>query len=146
MELIAVVVVVGVLATAAMTRFGHATLNTTDTEGFVRRLVLDLRQARRAAIATGDDHYLQLNRISGVVTTYDLYRDASAGAYTVQPATAVPEGTVVTAGSDTWNMEFTGELTSGAGTSTMTVGGSLYDWTISVYQATGAVRTAKAAN
>lgn len=145
MELTCTVAVIGLLAAAAMMSFGHDTVNTTDTDGFVRRVVLDLRQARRAAIATGDDHYVRFNRTSGSVVGYDLMRVTSGGDVQVQPATALPTDSTVTTGSDTWRFDFSGALTTSGASSTIQVDGATYAWTATVYHATGAVRTAKVA-
>ncbi|MEM9187398.1 MAG: type II secretion system protein [Planctomycetota bacterium] len=66
-ELLAVLAIIGAVAGMAVTKFGHATYEAADAQGFARRMALDVSQTRRRAIASGDDHYLQFSRVSGAV-------------------------------------------------------------------------------
>ncbi|MGI9428307.1 MAG: pilus assembly FimT family protein [Bythopirellula sp.] len=143
MELTSVIAIVGLLASMAYLKFGDSTFNTTTTDGFVRALVLDLRQARQRTISTGDDHYVLLSRTSGVVTSYTLYRDPGGSAYVVDRPVQVPTGATVTTATDQWTFDFDGSVGVGSGTGTIVVTGPFNTWTITVYQATGAVKSAK---
>jgi prepilin-type N-terminal cleavage/methylation domain-containing protein len=142
-ELTSVLMIIGLLGSMAFLRFGDTTYNTTSTDGFVRALVLDLRQARRRTISIGDDHYVLLSRTSGVVTSYTLYRDPGGGAYVVDRTVQVPTGATVTTATDQWTFDFDGSVAGGTGTGTIVVTGPFHTWTITVYLATGAVKSAK---
>ncbi len=145
MELMAVLAIVGLLSSMAFLRFGGTVYSSTSTAGFVRTLMLDLRQARSRTISTGDDHLVLLSRDAGVVTSYTLYRDTGGGTAVVDRAVTVPEGAVVTAATDQWQFEFDGSLGGGTGAATLVISDSHYAWTITVYRATGGVTCAKVA-
>ena len=143
MEIVCVLMVVGVLSSAAFLRFGSTAFSSTSTEGFVRTLMLDLRQARASTISTGDNHYVLLSRTSGVVTSYTLYRDTGSGNVVVDRTVSVPDGAVVTTATDQWEFDFDGSLGGGTGTATIVVASDHFSWTITVYRATGAIKSAK---
>jgi len=143
MELMSVLLIIGLLGSMAFLRFGDSTYNTTTAEGFVRAMVLDLRQARRRTISTGDDHYLLLSRSGGVVTSYTLYRNAAGVPYVVDRTVDVPAGAVVTTATDQWTFDFDGSLVGAWGTGTIVVTGPFHAWTLTVYRATGIVKYAK---
>lgn len=144
-ELLAVLTIVGLLSTMAFLRFGDAAFSTTSTDGFVRTLMLDLRQARARTISTGDNHYVMLIRTGGDVTGYTLYRDTGAGDVVVDRTVTVPAGVTVTTATDQWEFEFDGSLDTGTGTGAIVVAGDCYSWTITVYKATGRVTSSKVA-
>ncbi|MCA9240002.1 MAG: prepilin-type N-terminal cleavage/methylation domain-containing protein [Planctomycetales bacterium] len=140
LELTVVLAIIGLVTSMCVTRFGHDALNTTDGEGFVRRLALDMHQARRRAITTGVDHYVQLNRSSGVVVSFALFR---SGGDQVDNTRAVPSDVTVTAAADTWLFDFDGALSAAGASSTITVDGTKHQWTLTCYHATGAVKVVK---
>src|SRR3954452_21259156 len=73
-ELIALVFIIGIVSAMAVTRYSTTTLADIGATGFARRVSLDCAQARRRAIATGDNHLLRFT-LSGVnATQYGLYR------------------------------------------------------------------------
>lgn len=138
-ELLTVVSIIGLVAGMAILKFGHTTYEATDGNGFSRRLALDLAQARRRAIATGDDHYVQFTRSSGVVVSYAVVRDPSGSDYYVDDVIGVPTGVSVTTGSDTLTYDFTGALTAGGTSSLLRIDGTDYYWNLTIYHATGRV-------
>jgi prepilin-type N-terminal cleavage/methylation domain-containing protein len=144
-ELLSVLAIIALLSSMAMLRFGTTTFQSTSAEGFVRTLMLDLRQARARTISTGDNHYILLSRSGGEVTGYTLYRDFSSGDSVVDRVVVVPTGTAVTALSDHWEFDFDGSLGGSVGTSHIVVTGAHYTWTITVYRATGCTKSAKVA-
>jgi prepilin-type N-terminal cleavage/methylation domain-containing protein len=79
LELLAALAIVGLLAAAGFSRFGAGTLENVGAEGFARKLALDLLQARRRTIATGDNHYVQFTIVDSKATSYTLYRRATGG-------------------------------------------------------------------
>lgn len=144
-EMLAVVFLIGLIATAAALRMGFTATESADAEGFVRRLALDFSQCRRRAISTGDDHYLQFARTAGVVTGYAIFRDESAGDTQADESITVPSGSVVTTAADTWAFDFGGALTTAGTASAIQVDGEHFSWSLTVYHATGAVTVDKVA-
>ncbi|MEM8864809.1 MAG: prepilin-type N-terminal cleavage/methylation domain-containing protein [Planctomycetota bacterium] len=136
-ELLAVLVIIGLVSGMAITKFGHTAYQAGNAEGFARRLSLDISQARRRAIATGEDHYLQFYRTSGVVTSYALFRDAAGGDYQVDDVIAVPDGATVTTASDTLTFDFAGALATAGTSSVLRIDGAKFYWNVTLFHATG---------
>src|SRR5687767_5022355 len=90
LEMLSVLVIVALLAAAGVTRFGSSTLENAGAEGFARKLALDLMQARRRTIATGDNHYVQLTLAGPNVLSYTMYRRAAGGDVVVDQTRNVP--------------------------------------------------------
>lgn len=138
-ELVAVVAIVGMLAAAGISRFGYSTVDNLSGEGFARKLALDLVQARRRTIATGDNHYLQLFPSAANFTSYVMYRRASGGDVVVEQSRSRPHG--VTASSSHAMLEFDFDGAALA-TYSVSVVGPNRTWTVSTVMATGTVQTA----
>ena len=135
LELAVVVVIIGLLGVMAVTRFGSSTLADVGAQGFARRLALDCSQARRRAIATGDNHLLRFTIVAGKATQYGLYRRQGASTTLVDDVNAVPANvTVTTAGATDVEFMFTGE---GLASYTVTVQAPDRTWTVTVPQVTG---------
>ena len=64
----------------AVTRYGTTTIADVGAQGFARRLALDCSQARRRAIATGDNHLLRFTLSGGKATQYASYRRSGRAA------------------------------------------------------------------
>jgi len=138
LELLAALTIIGVLAAAGITRFGSGTLENVGAEGFARKLALDLMQARRRTIATGDNHYLQLTIVASKVTSYTMWRRAGGGDVVVDETRTVPAGADVTASHATLEFDFDGTALAAY---SIAVAGPNRSWTVSTVMATGAVRT-----
>lgn len=136
--MLSVLAIVALLAAASVTRFGSSTIENVGAEGFARKLALDLMQARRRTIATGDNHYLQLTLAGPGATTYTMYRRTAAGDVVVEETRAAPAGTTVVASHTTLEFDFGGAALAAY---TVTVSGPNRTWTVSTVMATGAVRT-----
>jgi type II secretory pathway pseudopilin PulG len=135
LELIAVLAIVGLLATAAITSFGSSTLSNGSAEGFTRKLALALVHARRATIATGDNHYIQLSPSAANATSFALYRRTSGGgAQQVDEPRTVPQGVSLTASHAVLEFDFDGAALAGYA---LTVAGDDRSWNISVVTLTG---------
>lgn len=140
MELILVVAVLAVLAAAAVSRFGATSLANLGANADARRIALDLYQAQRRAISTGDNHFVQFNSSGGSVISYALYRRTGGGDVLVDSARQVASDMTITASAT--EAEFTFEGTALAAYQ-IDVAGPDRTWTISVIPATGAVRVAE---
>jgi prepilin-type N-terminal cleavage/methylation domain-containing protein len=109
-ELIAVVFIIGIVSLMAVTRYSTTTLADIGATGFARRVSLDCAQARRRAIATGDNHLLRFTLVAGNATQYGLYRRSGASTTLVDDVHAVPANvTVTTGGATDVEFQFTGE-------------------------------------
>jgi prepilin-type N-terminal cleavage/methylation domain-containing protein len=138
-ELASVVVIVGLLAAAGLMKWGGGTVENLTGEGFARKLALDLLQARRRTIATGDNHYLLLSPSTANVTSYAVYRRAAGGDVAVESSRTLPSGVTASASHATLEFDFDGAALAGY---TVAVVAPNRTWTISTVMATGAVQTA----
>jgi hypothetical protein len=136
--MISVLVIVGLLAAAGVSRFGSGTLENVGAEGFARKLALDLMQARRRTIATGDNHYLQLTLAGSNVSSYTMYRRAAGGDVVVEQTRTTPSGATVSTSHATLEFDFSGASLAAY---SITVAGPNRTWSVSTVMATGAVRT-----
>src|SRR6187402_2830351 len=109
-ELIAVTFIIGIVSLMAVTRYSATTLADIGATGFARRMSLDCAQARRRAIATGENHLLRFTLSGGNATQYGLYRRSGASTTLVDDVHAVPANVTVTTGGVTdVEFQFTGE-------------------------------------
>ena len=109
-ELIAVTVIIGIVSVMAVTRYSSTTIADIGAQGFARRVALDCSQARRRAIATGDNHLLRFTLSGSNATQYAVYRRSGATTTLVDDVHTVPANVTVTTGGVT-DLEFlfTGE-------------------------------------
>lgn len=133
-ELAAVVAIVGLLSISAITTFGSSTLSNNGAEGFVRKLTLALVHARRATIATGDNHYLQLAPSATNATSFALYRRTSSGDVQVDQSRPVPQDVSLNASHAVLEFDFDGAALAGY---SLDVAGGDRSWNISVVTLTG---------
>jgi hypothetical protein len=134
-EIIAVTVIIGVVSLMAVTRYSDRTIADTDGRGFARRIALDCSQARRRAIATGDNHLLRFTLVSGNATQYGLYKRVGASTTLVDDLHVVPGSvTVTTGGATDVEFTFTGEAVASYTISVQTPDRA---WTVTVPQVTG---------
>jgi prepilin-type N-terminal cleavage/methylation domain-containing protein len=138
LEMLSVLVIVALLGAAGVARLGSSTLENVGAEGFARKLALDLMQARRRTIATGENHYLQLTLAGSNVSSYTLYRRTAGGDVVADETRTVPAGVVATASHTTLEFDFSGAALAGY---SIAVAGPNRSWTVSTVMATGAVRT-----
>ncbi|MEQ8211069.1 MAG: hypothetical protein RH917_14680 [Lacipirellulaceae bacterium] len=139
LEVIAVVTLIGIVSLAAISRFGHSSLENLSAEGYARLLQRDLMQARQRTVATGDNHYLSLTTIGGEVTTYTMWRRASGGDVAVDQARTTPTGLTVTASHTTLEFDFDG---SALASYVVTAAGPDRSWQVSAIPATGLCQVA----
>lgn len=101
LELLAVLSILGILATIGVARLTPGVQGNlaSGTESF--RILMALRQARAAAIATGDDHLVRFVQV-GPATSLQIERDTGGGAFQVVegPYPLSPELSVAIAGGD----------------------------------------------
>jgi len=137
LEITVVLAIVGLVAAASISRFGHPALGNGGAEGFARKLSFALTHARRSTIATGDNHYLQLTSSGGSIASYALFRRASGGDVQVDETRVVPQDVTVTSGATVLEFDFEGSALAGY---VVTVAGPNRSWSVSVTILTGAVQ------
>lgn len=134
LELAAVLFMVGLLGLMAATRYGATTLADVDAQGFARRLALDCAQARRRAIATGDNHLIRFFVSGGSASQYALYRRSGATTTLVDSVRFTPSSVTVTTTATDLEFTFTGESPASY---TVTIQAPDRTWTITIPQVTG---------
>jgi prepilin-type N-terminal cleavage/methylation domain-containing protein len=78
LELIAVVTLLGIVVTVSIASYKPGTMGNMGAKADARHLALDMMQARRRAISTGDNHFISF-ATSGSTTKYAVYRRPSSG-------------------------------------------------------------------
>jgi type II secretory pathway pseudopilin PulG len=135
MEIVAVVMIIGIVAAMASTRFGTNAVADVDASGFARRVALDCLQARRRAISTGNDHLLRFTIVGGKATQYVLHSKVGATLTQMDDVHTVPTNvTVTTAGTTDMEFAFTG---SALAAYTITIASADRTKTVTVPMATG---------
>ncbi len=137
MELVAVVTLLGILAGIAMFRLGTAGIGDFGAQGVARRIAIDMRLARRAAISTGDNHYLSFTVNGGNATDYRMYRKASGGDVTADAVRSLPEDVSVTVSATTVEFDFEGQALAAY---QVTLTGPNRTFQLNVVPVTGVVR------
>ncbi len=136
LELIAVAMILGIFAVVAVSRIGPGTLVNVGAGADARRLAVDLLQARRRSIATGENHYLGFAVSGGEATGYTLCRRAAGGDVAVDSPHTFP-GNLVVANSHTY-AEFNFEGAALAAYQ-VTLTGPEQTWQVDVVPVTGAI-------
>ena len=114
LELVVVVLIIGLLGTMAVTRYGVGAVADVGAQGFARRLALDCLHARRAAISTGDNHLVRFTIAGGKATQYTVYRRQGGSVTQIEDTRTVPTSVdVTTAGTVDMEFTFTGEALAG---------------------------------
>jgi hypothetical protein len=135
MELASVVLIIGLVGTAVVTRYGGSTVADVGAQGFARRLALDCLQARRRTISTGDNHLLRFTIAGGLATQYALYRRQGGSVTLVDDIRTVPSDvTVTTGGAVDLEFAFTGEALASYTVVAQAPGRTR---TVTIYQVTG---------
>jgi type II secretory pathway pseudopilin PulG len=134
-EIVAVVMIIGMLGAMAATRFGTNAVADVGAQGFARRLALDCLQARRRAISTGNNHLLRFTIVSGKATQYVLFSKVGVTLTQMDDLHTVPtDVTVTTAGTTDMEFTFTGAAVAGYA---ITVASADRSRTVTVPLATG---------
>jgi len=134
LEMAVVVFIVGLLGLMAVTRYGTNTLADVDAQGFARRLVLDCGQARRRAIATGDNHLIRFSFSGGASSQYAIYRRSGATTTLVDSLRFTPSQVSLTTTATDLEFTFTGESLASY---TVAIQAPDRTWTITIPQVTG---------
>jgi len=137
LELTVILVVLGVLTFAAISRFSGSTLGVIGAQGEARRVALDFFQARRRAISTGDNHFLRFDSSGGSIVSYTLVRRADGGDVVVDAVRMVPSHVTITSTHSECEFNFQGQALANY---QVTVAGGDRSWTVSAIPVTGTIR------
>jgi len=135
LELVVVLLILGVLGAVAVSRFGPNSITNLGAEADARKLALDLLQAQRRAMVTGDNHYLLFTSGGGSVTGYTIYRRGTPDV-AVDSARQFDSRLAVTASHTTTEYDFSGAALASY---QFTLTAPDRTWTVSVVAATGSV-------
>lgn len=110
LELLAVVTILGLLAAIGAARLAPGVQGNVarGTDSF--RTLMALRQARAAAIATGDNHRLRMLSTSGTITGFQIERIGGTTSIIEGPHLFSGEATILQTGNDA-TFNFQGEAT-----------------------------------
>ncbi len=140
LELIVTVTMVGILAAVTTARLSSSTQANHSTVGDARRLALDLLQAQRRAIATGDNHYVAFTTSAGKIVNYTLYR-RQAGVNVAVDAVHTFDTQITITSADT-NLEYQFDGTALSAYS-ITLAGPNMSYQVTATMATGSVKVVK---
>ncbi len=136
LELIGVLAIIGILSAATVATMAPETMQDLGAQTEARRIAADLQHARRRAVSTGDNHYLQLQSSGGSVVGYTLMQRASGGDVAVDAYRPTPANLSMTVAPSGPEFDFEGASLFGY---TLELSGPNRNWRITVYAATGSV-------
>jgi prepilin-type N-terminal cleavage/methylation domain-containing protein len=112
LELLVVVVLIGIFSTTVAMRFGRSIFGEFGAHATARELSLALLTCQRAAISTGDDHYVEFLYSGGDITQYRIMRDVGGTPTLVDGPKALPSEVTVTSSASTLHYNFQGSALS----------------------------------
>jgi Tfp pilus assembly protein FimT len=141
LELVMVVTLMGILAVVGTSHFGRTALANIGSHGEARTLSLAMLRARRSAITTGDNHFIQFDASSPTAATqYSLMRRTGGGDTLVEGPHLLNQDVTVVASDTEMDFNFEGEAVA---TYQVDFIGNGHDWRVTVVPITGAVVVAE---
>jgi hypothetical protein len=140
LEMIAIVAILALIGVTAMVRLGPSLLGDFGSEADARRLALDLLQAQRRAITTGDNHFVEFTMNGSNATGYTLMRRTGGTTTAVDAPRTFPPQVTVTPSASSAEYQFDG---SALAPYQVTLVGPNQSWQVTVVQLTGAVKVVK---
>lgn len=135
LELLAVVTVLGILSAVVVFRLGSQSVGNPGAKAVARRLALDLRHARSAAIAEGTNHYVGFDSSGSMLTGYTIYRTAGPPDIVIEAYRTFDRGVTAVGSSTRAEFDPTGAALSGY---SFVISGPSENFTVTVIAATGA--------
>ena len=136
LEVVMTVTLLGIFVATAAARLGPAAKDNFGARAEARRLSLDLLRAQRAAIATGQNHFVQMISSGSGITGYTVRQRVGAGS-TVLETRQFSQGISVTATHNVLEYTFEG---SALAAYQVTLAGEDHSWQATVVPVTGAIR------
>ncbi len=140
MELLVVVSLIGILTAMAAMRWGTGGRGDFGSQAAARRLALNLLHARRATVATGDNHFVQFDMQSGKAVGFQLYRAASGGDETADAYYAFPSDFTVTVSHTEAEFDFEGQALAAY---QITLAGPHRTWQVDVAVLSGGIKVSE---
>jgi prepilin-type N-terminal cleavage/methylation domain-containing protein len=141
LELLAVVTLMGILAVIGTTRFGTSVSANFGSHGGARTISLAMLRAKRLAITTGDNHFVQFDAATPTAATqYSVMQRTGTGDVLVEGPILLNEDVTVIASDAEMDFTFEGEA---AGAYQVDFTGNGRNWQINVVPITGAVTVAE---
>jgi prepilin-type N-terminal cleavage/methylation domain-containing protein len=141
LELVMVITVMGIVAAIGAVRFGNSVEANFGSQGEARQLSLAMLRARRIAITTGDNHYIQFDAASPTAATqYSLMRRTGTGDVLVEGPHLLNDEVTVIPSAAAMDFNFEGEA---AGAYQVDFNGNGRNWRLNVVPITGAVAVAE---
>lgn len=139
-ELLAVVTILGIVASIAMARFGRSIMADFGSHAEARQLSLAFLHAQRASITTGDNHYVAFDATSA--TSYSLFRVTGTGDVLVDGPHPLESDSTITVSATRMEFTFEGQ-TEGLIDYTVTLQGENRTWQMTIIPISGAVQVAE---
>jgi len=141
LEMLAVLAILGLVAAAASGVVAGSATAEMGGETAARRLALDLLQARRRAIATGDNHLVVPAYSGSEITGYAVHRRTGpSSTAAVDDSVSFDSDLTVTISPAAPEFTFEGAALA---SSTITIAGPRRTWTITVMPAAGSVQVSE---
>lgn len=137
LELLVVVVLMGIVTSVAAMRFGRSLFSEFGAEATVRELSLALLACQRAAIRSGDDHYVEFTLNGTSATEYRIMRDDGAAGQLVDGPKPISSDVTVNVSNTTMRYDFDG---AAGGAYHIDVTGINRAWQLDVVPITGTVQ------
>lgn len=137
LELLVVVTLVGIFASAVAIRFGRTLFAEFGSQGEARQLSLALLACQRAAISTGDDHYVEFLSSGGKITSFRIMRDIGGVATLVDGPKSLSNDVTVTVSNSTMRYNFEGSALSNYW---IDIVGQARTWRVDVIPINGTIR------
>lgn len=141
LELVMVVTLMGILAAVGVSRIGRSALANVGSYGEAHSLSLSMLRARRSAITTGDNHFIQFNAASpDAATQYSLMRRTGSGNTLIEGPHILNEDVTVIPSTAEMDFNFEGEA---AAAYQVDFNGNGRNWRLNVVPVTGTVDVAE---
>ena len=141
LELVMVVTLMGIIAAIGTARFGRSAFANFGAQGEARGISLSMLRAQRAAIKTGDNHFLQFDAVSpNAASQYSVMSRAGGGTTLVEGPFVFGTDVQVLASAAVMDFDFEGEA---AAAYQVDFTGEGRNWRITVVPITGAVNVAE---
>ena len=131
----------GIFASVVAMRFGRTLFSEFGAQATARELSLALLGCQRAAIRSGDDHFIQFTLAGGRATEYRLLRDDGGSGALVDGPRPLSSDVTVTVSHATMRFTFEG---AAAAAYQVTLVGRNRRWQIDVVPISGAIRVTDA--
>ena len=140
LELIATISIIAIISIAGIASFKGSAQSDYGAQAEAKKLALELLQAKRRAISTGDNHYIALNSSGGNIVSYQLFRRTGGGDVAVEDLKSIEGNLTISTTATPIEFDFEGQSLA---TATVTFAGPNRTWQIEVIATTGTARVSE---